>query len=581
MNEDKFTSNRALYLRLLKYLQPHWRFFAAAVMFMAATAASEPAFPAIMKYLLDNGFQTKDPMMVWLIPSGIVCLFLIRSVFVFCTGYLMMWLSSRLVTDLRRDLFAKLILLPSNYFEGQSAGKLISQLVYDVSNVTDAATNALISTVRESLTAIALIGYLLYLDWKLTLITLTITPIIALAVSAFSKRMRSASHLSLIAMRSISHTIEETVAAQKVVKIFRGQEQQILRFFNATEQFRRAQMREAIPSSAVTPITHIAASFAIAVITYLALSQSTGQAGASAGSFVSFITAMLLLIAPIKQLTSVSTTIQRGLAAAQSIFTLLDTVPEIDSGRVHTSRLLGAIRFEAVSFKYEDATRFALEKITFSILAGQTIALVGASGGGKTTLGSLLPRFYNASSGQIFIDEINIADISLVDLRENIALVSQDVVLFNDSIAANIACGALSHRTIKEIEEAAKAANAFDFIQHLPQGFETHVGENGAKLSGGQRQRIAIARAILKDAPILILDEATSALDNDSERQVQTALARLMQGRTTLVIAHRLSTIENADQIMVLHEGRIVEFGTHTELLKKSGYYAKLIQLQT
>ena len=575
------TSNRALYLRLLKYLQPHWKVFGTAVFCMAATAATEPAFPAIMKYLLDNGFQTKDPKMVWLIPISIVCLFLIRSIFVFCTGYLMMWLSSRLVTDLRRDLFAKLILLPSNYFEGQSAGKLISQLVYDVSNVTDAATNALISTVRESLTAIALIGYLLYLDWKLTLITLTIAPIIALAVSAFSKRMRSASHLSLIAMRSISHTIEETVAAQKVVKIFRGQEQQLLRFFNATEQFRRAQMREAIPSSAVTPITHIAASFAIAVITYLALSQSTGQAGASAGSFVSFITAMLLLIAPIKQLTSVSTTIQRGLAAAQSIFTLLDTVPEIDSGRVHTSRLLGAIRFEAVSFKYEDATSFALEKITFSILAGQTIALVGASGGGKTTIGSLLPRFYNASSGQIFIDEINIADISLVDLRENIALVSQDVVLFNDSIAANIAYGALSHRTIKEIEEAAKAANAFDFIQHLPQGFETHVGENGAKLSGGQRQRIAIARAILKDAPILILDEATSALDNDSERQVQTALARLMQGRTTLVIAHRLSTIENADQIMVLHEGRIVEFGTHTELLKKSGYYAKLIQLQT
>jgi len=581
MTEEKLPSNRALYLRLLKYLQPHWRFFSAAVMFMAATAASEPAFPAIMKYLLDNGFQTKDPVMVWLIPSGIVGLFLIRSVFVFCTGYLMMWLSSRLVTDLRRDLFAKLIILPSSYFEGQSAGKLISQLVYDVSNVTDAATNALISTVRESLTAIALIGYLLYLDWKLTLITLTIAPIIALTVRAFSKRMRSASQLSLIAMRSISHTIEETVAAQKVVKIFRGQEQQTHRFFSATEQFRRAQMREAIPSSAVTPITHIAASFAIAIITYLALSQSTGQAGASAGSFVSFITAMLLLIAPIKQLTSVSTTIQRGLAAAQSIFTLLDTVPEIDKGRVRTGRLNGAIRFEGVSFKYEDATRFALEKITFNILAGQTIALVGASGGGKTTLGALLPRFYNVSAGQIFIDEIDIADISLVALRENIALVSQDVVLFNDSIAANIAYGALSHRSIEDIEQAAKAANAFDFIQHLPQGFDTHVGENGAKLSGGQRQRIAIARAILKDAPILILDEATSALDNESERQVQSALSRLMQGRTTLVIAHRLSTIENADQIMVVNEGRIVESGTHTELITKSGYYANLIQLQT
>lgn len=580
MTPNMRTSNRALYLRLLKYLQPHWKVFATAVFCMAATAATEPAFPAIMKYLLDNGFQTKDPRMVWLIPTSIVFLFLIRSVFVFCTGYLMMWLSSRLVTDLRRDLFAKLIVLPSSYFEGQSAGKLISQLVYDVSNVTDAATNALISTVRESLTAIALIGYLLYLDWKLTLITLAIAPIIALTVSAFSKRMRSASHLSLNAMRLISHAIEETVSAQKVVKIFSGQKQQIQRFFDASEQFRRAQMREAVPSSAVTPITHIAASFAIAVITYLALSQSTGQAGSSAGGFVSFITAMLLLIAPIKQLTSVSTTIQRGLAAAESIFSLLDTVPELDTGRTHISRLQGAIRFEAVSFKYTGTTRFALDNITLNIPAGQTIALVGGSGGGKSTLGSLIPRFYNISSGQILLDEINIADISLVDLRENIALVSQDVVLFNDSIASNIAYGALSTRSFKDVEDAAKAANAFDFIQLLPQGFETHVGENGAKLSGGQRQRIAIARAILKDAPILILDEATSALDNDSERQVQAALSRLMQGRTTLVIAHRLSTIENADQIVVLNEGRIIEFGTHTELLSKSGYYANLIKLQ-
>jgi subfamily B ATP-binding cassette protein MsbA len=547
---------------------------------MAATAATEPAFPAIMKYLLDNGFQTKDPQMVWLIPTGIVSLFLVRSIFVFCTGYLMMWISSRLVTDLRRELFAKLIVLPSSYFEQQSAGQLISKLVYDVSNVTDAATSALISTVRESLTAMALIGYLLFLDWKLTLITLAVAPVIALTVSAFSKRMRAASHKSLNSMRLISHTIEETVAAQKVVKIFGGKEQQTQRFFNASEQFRRAQMREAIPSSAVTPITHIAASIAIAIIAYLALSQATGQAGASAGGFISFITAMLLLIAPIKQLTSVSTTIQRGLAASQSIFSLLDTPAEDDRGQIHVGRVGGQIRFEAVSFQYPGTTRLALDQVTFSVEAGQTIALVGASGGGKTTLGALLPRFYGIDSGRILIDGTNISDISLTSLRENIALVSQDVVLFNDSIAANIAYGSLTTRTRKEIELAAKAAHALDFIQALPNGFDTYVGENGAKLSGGQRQRIAIARAILKNAPILILDEATSALDTDSERQVQAALSELMQGRTTIVIAHRLSTIENANQIVVMHEGRVVESGTHVELLGKSGYYANLSRLQ-
>lgn len=573
-------SNKELYLRLLKYLRPHWRIVLVAVMGMAATAATEPAFPAIMKYLLDNGFQAKDPRMVWLIPTGIVGLFLVRSVFVFCTGYLMMWISSRLVTDLRRELFAKLIVLPASHYEQHSAGQLISKLVYDVSNVTDAATSALISTVRESLTAVALIGYLLYLDWKLTLITLAVAPVIALTVSAFSKRMRAASHKSLSSMRLISHTIEETVAAQKVVKIFGGKAQQTQRFFNASEQFRRAQMREAIPSSAVTPITHIAASVAIAIIAYLALSQTTGQAGASAGGFISFITAMLLLIAPIKQLTSVSTSIQRGLAASQSIFGLLDTPAENDYGKTPIGRAQGQILFEAVSFQYPGTNRLALNHIDLSVEAGQTIALVGTSGGGKTTLGALIPRFYGIDSGKILIDGINIMDITLTSLRENIALVSQDVVLFNDSIAANIAYGSLSTHTRPEIESAAKAAHALDFIQSLPDGFDTFVGENGAKLSGGQRQRIAIARAILKNAPILILDEATSALDTESERQVQSALAELMQGRTTIVIAHRLSTIEHADRIVVMHEGRIMESGTHTELLGKSGYYANLSRLQ-
>jgi subfamily B ATP-binding cassette protein MsbA len=574
-------SNRSLYARLLSYVKPYKKAFALAIVGMVGTAATEPVFPAIMKYLLDNGFKTQDSRMVWLIPIGIVTLFLLRSIFVYSTGYLMMWISSRLVTNLRRDMFSKLLVLPTYHYNEHSAGQLISRLVYDVNNVTDAATSALISVVRESLTALALIGYLLYLDWKLTLITLAIGPVIAFTVKSFSKRMRAASQKSLHAMRVISHTIEETISAERVVKIFGGQTRQQQKFFEATEKFRRSQMREAIPASAITPITHIAASVAIAIIAFLALNQSTGEAGASAGGFISFITAMLLLISPIKQLTAVNTTLQRGLAASESIFALLDTQQEDDMGKQQLIHAKGRICFNNVSFHYPGVERAALNNINFQINAGQTIALVGASGGGKTTISTLIPRFYHVTSGQILIDDIEINSLTLSSLRQNIALVSQDIVLFNDTIEANIAYGALGTFSRKEVINAARAANAWDFIEQLPDGLDTPIGENGAKLSGGQRQRLAIARALLKNAPILILDEATSALDTESERQVQAALAVLMKNRTTLVIAHRLSTIEHADCILVLDQGSIVEMGTHAELLATGGYYANLRRLQT
>ncbi|MFZ2218338.1 MAG: lipid A export permease/ATP-binding protein MsbA [Rhodoferax sp.] len=581
MTKDQLNSNRDLYVRLLTYIKPHWKVFVLAVIGMVGTAATEPVFPAIMKYLLDNGFKTDDARMVWLIPLGIVSLFLVRSVFVYCTGYLMMWISSRLVTDLRRDMFAKLLVLPTHHYDEHSAGQLISRLVYDVNNVTDAATSALISVVRESLTAMALIAYLLYLDWKLTLITLTIGPVIAYIVKAFGQRMRTASRKSLEAMRTISHTVEETVSAERVVKIFGGQQRQLQRFFAATENFRRAQMREAIPASAVTPITHIAASVAIAIIAYLALSQSTGQAGTSPGGFISFITAMLLLISPIKQLTTVSTTVQRGLAAAESVFSLLDTPQEDDFGKISFHCIKGNISFLNVSFRYPGAERQTLDRVTFQVEPGQTVALVGSSGGGKTTISSLIPRFYTLTSGSIAIDGVDIQDVTLQSLRQNISLVSQDIILFNDTIEANIAYGSLSSFDRNAVTQAAKAANAWDFIEQLPNGLDTMVGENGAKLSGGQRQRLAIARALLKDAPILILDEATSALDSESERQVQSALAVLMRNRTTLVIAHRLSTIEHADRILVVDKGQIIESGSHAQLMKVGGYYANLRQLQT
>ena len=581
MNNRQLQGSRVIYARLLSYLRPYWKACTLAVIGMVAIAMTEPLFPAIMKYLLDNGFQTQDTRMVWLIPMGIVSLFVVRSVFVFCTGYLMMWISSRLVTDLRREMFAKILVLPTQIYHDQSSGKLISRLVYDVSNVSDAATTALVSIVRESFTALALIGYLLYLDWKLTLITLAIGPVIALIVKSFSKRMRAASRMSLESIRQISHTIEETIAANKVIKIFGGQAQQSQRFGEDTERFRRAQMREAIPSSATTPITHIAAAVAVAIITYIALSQTTGQAGSSAGGFVSFITAMLMLIAPVKQLTSINTTLQRGLAACESVFSLLDMPAEVDPGQQDLPKIGGNIVFENVSFHYPGADRAALENISFKIAAGQTVALVGASGGGKTTISTLIPRFYRCSSGRIRIDDIDINDLTLASLRNNVALVSQDIVLFNDTVEANIAFGSRETCSREDVIQAARAAHAWDFIEQLPEGLDTPVGENGAKLSGGQRQRLAIARALLKNAPILILDEATSALDTESERQVQAALTVLMKNRTTLVIAHRLSTIERADSILVLDQGRLVETGTHVELLRADGYYANLSQMQT
>lgn len=573
-------NNRALYLRLLSYVQPYRKAFSLAVLGMVATAATEPVFPAIMKYLLDRGFRTDDARMVWLIPIGIVLLFLVRSLFVYITGYLMMWISSRVVTDLRRSMFDKLISLPSQHFDQHSAGQLISRLVYDVGHVSEAATSALVTTVRESLTALALMAYLLYLDWKLTIITLTIGPVIAYTVKSFGQRMRAASQESLRSMRLISHTIEESAKAQKVIKIYGGQNQQIRRFNDATEQFRRAQMREAIPASATTPITHVAAAIAVAVITFLALSQATGQAGASAGGFVSFITAMLLLIAPLKQLTTISTTLQKGLAAAESVFELLDLPAEENDGTFVLAQARGDVRFEQVSFQYPGSERLALNSISFDLKAGQTIALVGASGGGKTTVSALIPRFYSADSGRILIDGIDVQGLTLQSLRQNIALVSQEVVLFNDTLEANIAYGTLGTQRREDVIQAAKAAHAWEFIEQLPDGLDTMIGENGARLSGGQRQRIAIARALLKNAPILILDEATSALDTESERQVQAALAVLMKDRTTLVIAHRLSTIEHADRILVMDRGNIVESGTHLELLSANGYYANLIRVQ-
>ncbi len=563
-------------------MRPYWKVFALAILGMLGTAATEPVFPAIMKYLLDRSFKTEDPRMVWLAPLAIILLFMLRAIFSIATNYLMAWLSTRLITDIRMEMFSKVLLLPTQHFHDQSAGRITSKLMYEVGNISEAATYVLVTALRESFTAIALLSYLVYLDWKLTLITLVVGPLIALVVKGFSRRMRMASRMSYEAFHQLVHIIEETANAHKVIKIFGGEVRQTQRFRDELNKFRRAQLREAVPAAAITPVTHLAASLAVAIITFMALGKATGDASASVGGFVSFITSMLMLIAPVKQLTTINATLQRGLAAAEGVFGMLDSAVELDQGTRQLGRARGHIEFEQVCFSYPGAERQALSGIGFTIAAGQRIALVGASGGGKTTVSALLPRFYSPTAGQIRIDGIDIAELTLSSLRTNIALVSQDIVLFNDTVAANIAFGSQVPCSQEEIVAAAQAANAWEFIENLPQGLNTHIGENGAKLSGGQRQRIAIARAVLKNAPILILDEATSALDTESERLVQSALLRLMHHRTTLVIAHRLSTISDADRILVLQRGQIVESGTHQELLRHpSGYYANLINAQT
>ncbi len=568
-------NSREIYLRLLGHVRPYWKGFALTLAATALAAATEPLFPALMKPLLDKGFgQGSNDWLAWL-PAAITGIFVLRGVAGFLAGYGMSWVSTHVTTDLRQLMFERLMRLPTSYFDAHASSVPATRIAYDVNGVAFAATSTLTVLIRDSLSVIGLVGWLLYLNWKLTLISLAVIPLIGFVIRAFSSRLRNLSRSAQDGMAQMNQVLQESIRGQKVVKIFGGEAHATSRFATVNRALRGYNMRQAIAAAAATPITQIFASVGLAIVVYVTLQQSADNE-TTVGGFVSFITAMLLLLAPLKHLTDINAPLQRGLAAAESVFRMLDEAPELDTGAISLGKARGEIEFVGVSLRYAGAERNALTAIDLKIHPGETVALVGPSGGGKTSFVNLVPRFYHPASGQILVDGHNIEELALNSLRANIAHVGQDVFLFDDTVAANIAYGGRRGARRNEIEAAARAAHAMEFIEDLPMGLDTMIGENGARLSGGQRQRLAIARAILKDAPILILDEATSALDSESERQVQAALEELMKGRTTLVIAHRLSTVEGADRIAVLHEGRIVEIGTHAELLRNSRLYSVL-----
>jgi len=540
---------------------------------MILAAATEPVFPALMKPLLDHGFSGDRTFSLWLVPAAVIGIFVVRGFATFTGNYVLNWVGQQVLRELQREMFARLMQLPTAGMG--STGSLITRIVLEPTHVTAAATRVLSVILRNVLVIAGLLGWLVWLNWKLTLIAVVLIPVIAWAVRSFARRVRAIAARQIGTLGELTGLVEETARGWQTIRAFGGQLRQQMRFNALAETMFRAEMRLSVATGGLVPITQLAAALAVSVVVTIALVQADGDRN-SVGSFVSFITAMLMLMAPMKQLADVGGVLQRGLTAAEAVFELIDRAGEPDLGTHSVDRASGALRFEQVRVRYPNAEVEALAGIELEIRPGEIIALVGTSGGGKTTLLNLLPRFVEPSSGVIRLDGVALQDWALASLREQIALVSQDVMIFDDSIRANIAFGRNQPVSDTELWTVLEAAALADHVRALPQGLDTLVGERGQSLSGGQRQRLAIARALLKDAPVLLLDEATSALDNETERLVQQALMRSMEGRTVLVIAHRLSTIERADRIAVVDQGRILEIGTHDDLRTRNGHYAQL-----
>lgn len=572
----KFELWRRIYERVGQY----WKAIILALLMVAVSAATQPTLAIITKPLIDEGFTGDKPHYIWAIPLAVIGLILLRGVSSFGSSYLLAWVANNTLLGIRRDMFDRLLGMSDADYKRSDTGRLLNRFTIDAGNVTEYATEVITVIVRETLVVVALLAVLLYMSWELTLIVLVVIPVSVYTASVFIRRLRRINRETITMNAELTRVVREGIEGQRVIKLFDGYEREAGRFAYVNARLRRYAMRAASADAAMSPLSQFFIAVAVAAVIAVALYQAN-HGTLTVGSFAAFMAALGQIFDPIKKLTKIASAMQRMLTSAESVFTLVDSLPEADEGTLDLGeRAQGRIEFRNVTHRFEGADADVLSDISLVVEPGQTVALVGRSGSGKTTLVNTIPRFVEPVSGKVLIDGKDVRDIRLKSLRSHLSLVSQDVIMFAGTIGDNVSYGALHEASQEEIRDALKAADLLDFVDSLPDGLETHVGENASQLSGGQRQRLAIARALIKNAPILILDEATSALDNESERQVQASLERLMDGRTTLVIAHRLSTVQKADVIVVLDRGRIVEMGKHADLLEQDGLYASLYRMQ-